>query len=247
MVVTLWQVIPHQPDGDCTGSHDSIYGDFWILKLDRQGNIQWQKAFGGSDYEQANSIQQTSDGGYVAAGWNRSPNDGDVTGNHGDYDFWVVKMNANGNMQWQKSLGGSLSDIGYSIKQTPDNGYVIAGGTISNNGDVSGLHGKQDFWVVKINSNGNLVWQKSLGGSEYENAHSVDITKDGGYIVAGSSGFVNVNNGDVTGNHGNYDFWVTKLSSSAGIAQNIPDEQQIRLRSTDIKLTPNPCNIFCKH
>ena len=88
------------------------------------------------------------------------------------------------------------------------------------------------------------MWQKSLGGSEYENAHSVDITKDGGYIVAGSSGFVNVNNGDVTGNHGNYDFWVTKLSSSAGIAQNIPDEQQIRLRSTDIKLTPNPATSF---
>ena len=231
-------------DGDVQGVSDSIYGDFWILKLDRQGNMQWQKAFGGSDYEQANSIQQTSDGGYVAAGWNRSPNDGDVTGNHGDYDFWVVKMNANGNMQWQKSLGGSLSDIGYSIKQTPDNGYVIAGGTISNNGDVSGLHGKQDFWVVKINSNGNLVWQKSLGGSEYENAHSVDITKDGGYIVAGSSGFVNVNNGDVTGNHGNYDFWVTKLSSAAGIEQNIPDEQQIRLHSTGIKLTPNPATSF---
>src|SRR6478752_7773920 len=176
-------------DGDVRNVHDSVYGDFWILKLSAQGNIQWQKAFGGSDYEQANSIEQTTDGGYVAMGWNRSPNNGDVTGNHGNYDFWVVKMNANGSMQWQKSLGGSEGDLGYSIKQTADSGYVVAGGTLSNNGDVSGMHGKEDFWLAKINSTGSLLWQKTLGGSEYEEARSVDITNDGGYVIAGFSGF----------------------------------------------------------
>ena len=232
-------------DGNVKNVHDSVYGDFWILKLDTQGKIQWQRAFGGSDYEQANSIEQTADGGYIASGWNRSPNDGDVTGNHGDYDFWIVKMNAKGRMQWQKSLGGTEGDIGYSIKQTPDNGYVVAGGTSSNNGDVSGNHGKQDFWLAKINSKGKLLWQKTMGGSEYENAHSIDLTNDGGYIMAGSSGFLNVNNGDVTGNHGNYDFWITKLSPSGSVTGNLSDDQSIHGKSlTGLKISPNPATSF---
>ena len=232
-------------DGDVKNVHDSVYGDFWILKLDTQGKIQWQKAFGGSDYEQANSIVQTADSGYAVAGWNRSPNDGDVTGNHGDYDFWIVKMNAKGKMQWQKSLGGTGGDVGYSIKQTPDDSYVVAGGTSSNNGDVSGNHGKQDFWLAKINSKGKLLWQKALGGSEFENAHSVDLTKDGGYVMAGSSGFQNVNNGDVTGNHGNYDFWLTKLSSSGFIANNLSGDQSLNSKTlTTLKISPNPATSF---
>ena len=159
-------------NGDVSGTHDIVYGDFWITKLDKNGNLQWQKTFGGGDYEFANSIAQTLDGGYIVAGWNRSKN-GDIQGNHGDYDLWVVKLNSNGNLIWQHSLGGGNGDFGYSIQQIGDNGYIIAGGSDSNNGDVSGNHGREDFWIVKLNGSGNLQWQKSLGGSEYEEARSI--------------------------------------------------------------------------
>ncbi len=231
-------------NGDVSGVHDFIYGDFWIIKLNSQGNLQWQKALGGSDYEQANSIQQTKDGGFITCGWSRS-NDGDVSGNHGDYDFWVVKFDAAGNVTWKKSLGGSRGDLAYSIEQTTDNGYIIAGGTNSNDGDVSGLHGrlgKEDFWVVKLDVNGILQWQKTLGGTEFEEGRSVDQTKDGGYIVAGWSGWDNPNNGDVTGNHGNYDFWIVKLSANpqaTAIQNTLPPAQHF-----SFTLSPNPASSF---
>jgi len=196
-------------DGDVTGMHDITYGDFWVIKLGTSGELQWEKAFGGNDYDQANSIQQTKDGGYIIGGFSRS-NDGDITNNHGNYDMWVVKTDKDGNLTWQKSLGGSNGDFGYSIQQTPDNGYVVNGGTDSNNGDVTGNHGNEDFWVVKLSASGNLMWQSALGGSSYDEGKSIDQTSDGGYIAAG---FSSSNNGNVSGNHGQNDFWVAKLFS----------------------------------
>ena len=227
-------------DGDVSGTHDKIYGDAWIIKTDKNGNIIWQKTYGGSDYEEAKSIQQTTDGGYITAGWNRSKN-GDVTGNHGDYDFWVLKLNSSGSLLWQKSLGGSSADLAYSIQQTTDKGYIVAGGTSSNDGDVIGNHGKEDFWVVKLNSGGNLLWQHALGGSEYEEAHSLVQSKDGGYLVAGFSGVSNVNNGDVTGNHGNYDYWVAKLSASGAVPATTQNNLQVNFAANmHVSALPNP-------
>jgi hypothetical protein len=220
-------------NGDVSGTHDIVYGDFWITKLDKNGNLQWRKTFGGSDYELANSIAQTSDGGYIAVGWNRSKN-GDIKGNHGDYDLWVIKLTGNGNLNWQRSLGGRNGDFGYSIQQTNDNGYIIAGGSDSKNADVSGNHGREDFWIVKLNVSGNLQWQKSLGGSEYEEARSIAQTKDGGYILTGHT-FSDDKN--VPGNHGQNDFWVIKLSSDALIskAENLQMPNALSFR-----LSPNP-------
>jgi hypothetical protein len=229
-------------NGDVTNVHDTIYGDAWIIKTDKLGNIQWQKTYGGSDYEQANSIQQTKDGGYVFCGWTRS-NNGDVSGNHGNYDFWVVKLDSTGTLKWQKALGGSNGDLAYSIQQTPDNGYIVAGGTTSTDGQVTGLHGnlKEDFWVLKLNESGSIQWQQALGGTEFEEARSVDQTKDGGYIVAGWSGWDHPNNGDVTGNHGDYDFWIVKLSASAHAMaiQNISSTNDF-----SFTVSPNPAHSF---
>ena len=229
-------------NGDVRSVHDTIYGDAWIIKTDKLGNIQWQKTYGGSDYEQANSIQQTKDGGYVACGWTRS-NNGDVKGNHGNYDFWIIKLDSIGLLKWQRALGGSNGDLAYSIEQTNDKGYIVAGGTTSTDGQVTGLHGtgKEDFWVVKLNIHGNILWQQALGGTEFEEARSVDQTKDGGYVVAGWSGWDNPNNGDVTGNHGNYDFWIVKLSENAHAAsvQNVSVTNNL-----DFRLSPNPASSF---
>ena len=177
--------------------------------------VEWKKTLGGSYGDGAESIQQTDDGGYIVAGYTCS-NDGDVDGNHGYCDFWVVKLDENGTIQWQKCLGGRYLDLAYSIQQTSDGGYIVVGETRSNDGDVSGWHGgydengdpKPDMWIVKLDSNGNIQWQKCLGGSDYDVAESVQRTSDGGYIVAG---WTSSNNGDVSGNHGVSDFWIIKL------------------------------------
>ncbi|MGB4230357.1 MAG: hypothetical protein WBJ63_07370 [Bacteroidales bacterium] len=131
-----------------SGNHGG--GDYWVVKLDSSGTIQWQKCLGGTDNDEAKSIQQTSDGGYIVAGETWS-NDGDVSGNHGIVDSWIVKLNSSGDIIWQKCFGGTDDDVAFSIQQTSDGGFIVAGGTWSNDGDMSGNHGGSDAWVVKLN------------------------------------------------------------------------------------------------
>ncbi len=99
--------------------------------------------------EIARSIQPTTDGGYIVTGSAKS-NNGDVSGNHGGQDAWIVKLSNNGTFQWQKSLGGTDNDFANSIQSTTDGGYIVAGQATSNNGDVSGNHGATDAWVIKL-------------------------------------------------------------------------------------------------
>ncbi len=198
-------------DGDVTGNHGG--GDYWIVKLNPAGGIQWQKTLGGSNVDDAQSIRQTTDGGYIIAGSSNS-GDGDISGNHGNYDYWIVKLDSNGNMQWQKSLGGSSMDMAQSIQQTSEGGYIVAGSSSSNDGDVSGNHGGGDYWIVKLDINGNIQWQKSLGGSSSEQVNSVQQTFDGGYIIAGTTVSTD---GDITVSYGNNDFWVVKLDSGGNM------------------------------
>jgi hypothetical protein len=214
-------------DWDVTGNHSSL-GDFWVVKINNLGNIEWQKSLGGTGSESAKQIQQTNDGGYIVAGWSNS-NDGDVTGNQGEYDFWVVKLNDVGSIAWQKSIGGSGWELASSIQQTTDGGYIVAGSTTSNNGDVLGYIGGGDLWMVKLTSIGGILWQKCLGGTNNETAHSVRQTSDAGYIVTGTS---NSNDGNVSGNHGNYDIWVVKLSAVIGVDEIV--EQNL------FSVFPNP-------
>ena len=204
-------------DGDITGY---IGGDdFWIVKLDSTGSIQWRKILGGTLNEQPRSIKQTTDGGYIIAGYSDS-NDSDVTGHHGSnllYDYWVVKLNRNGEIQWQKSLGGSDNDEANSIDLTSDGGYIVAGLSYSNDGDVSGVHpgfNQPDYWIVKLDSTGMIQWQKSLGGTKFDQANYIQQTIDGGYIVTGISVS---QDGQVTGNHSSQDIWIVKLFNSGAI------------------------------
>ncbi|MEO5776114.1 MAG: T9SS type A sorting domain-containing protein [Flavobacterium sp.] len=198
-------------NGDVTGNHGGY--DYWIVKLDAIGNIQWQKSLGGSGDDVADAIQTTADGGYIVTGYSNS-NDGDVSGNHGNQDCWVVKLDTTGNIQWQKSFGSSNGDAAFSIQLTSDGGYVMVGYSSQNDGNVTGNHGGPDYWVVKLDAGGNMLWQKSLGGSADDVGQSVQTTSDGGYIVAGYS---SSNNGNVTGNHGTTDYWVVKLDASGNI------------------------------
>ena len=200
-------------DGDVFGNHGSL--DYWVVKLDSTGAIDWQKSLGGNDWDYAWFIQQTTDGGYIVAGYAYS-NNGDVTSNHGFDDYWVVKLDSLGAIDWQECLGGTNSERAISIQQTADGGYIVAGASKSTNGDVTGNHGNYDYWVVKLTNLGAIDWQKALGGTGGDYAYSIQQTADGGYIVAG---YTTSTDGDVTGNHGDYDYWVVKLSPAVGVVE----------------------------
>src|SRR5258706_851718 len=198
-------------NGDVTGSHGGK--DFWVVEIDSQQNILWQKCLGGSGSDIANAIVPSNDGGVIVAGTTTS-NDGDVTGNHGGYDYWIVKLNGEGNLVWQKNYGGSDDEEASCIAATYDGGYIVAGYTLSFNGDVTGNHGYRDMWVIKVDSAGNLEWQKCFGGTDWDDAFTIQQTSDSGYIVAGSS---QSNNGDATENKGVRDYWIVKLDADANI------------------------------
>lgn len=182
--------------------------------LQAQLDIEWQRCLGGTDYEYFLTVQPTSDGGYIAAGVTNS-NNGDVSGAIGNGDVWVVKLSANGAIEWQRCLGGEGTDLANCIQQHPDGGYMLVGQTFSNDGDVWGNHGASDAWVAKLSSTGTLLWQRCLGGSDSDWANAIRCTSDGGYIVAGRTASVD---GDVSGNHGSVDAWLVKLWADGTIA-----------------------------
>ncbi len=194
-------------EGDVFGNHGLL--DVWALKLDSSGAIDWKRCYGGSSAERAHSSRQTADGGYILAGHTHS-NNWDVSGHHGDYDAWVIKISPTGAIQWQKCLGGSNFDEASDIHQTLDGGYIMVGRSSSTDGDLTVNHGAEDYWVVKLSSFGDLEWQKTYGGSDRDIAWSVSLCDDGGYIVAGDSWS---DDGHVTNLHGSGDCWVVKLNA----------------------------------
>jgi gliding motility-associated-like protein len=178
-------------DGDITG----FYGghDIAIFKLDASGNVQWKKCYGGSGNDHLQDMLLTADGGYILLGASNS-NDIEVSGNHGDYDSWVVKISAAGAIEWKKSYGGPGREaFTYSkIVASPGGGFVISTITTANGGDVSGYHPPAtsnedlDIWVFKIDDSGNLLWQRCIGGTKNESPGAL-VATSGGYIVGGTS------------------------------------------------------------
>lgn len=185
----------------------------WIFKLDKYGKTEWEDFYGGSRKDYFNEILQTDDGGYLVAGGTWS-NDGDATGNHGESDGRIVKMIENREIEWQKCYGGSGQDYFSSISKTVDGGYIVGGGTSSIDGDITGNHGSRDIWIIKLDEAGSVEWQRCYGGSGYDDFGSLIQTKEGGYLVAGSS---DSNDGDVSVNHGNNDYWILKLDGKGRI------------------------------
>jgi len=167
-------------DGDLTVNHGQ--SDYWVIKLDTNGTIQWQKSYGGTGSDEARCVKQTNDGGYIIAGISNS-NNGDVTGNHGMNDYWITKLSSTGVIQWQKSYGGTGYDEPYCIQKTTDGGYIVAGFSESNDGDVTGNHGDYDYWLLKLDSAGTIQWQKSLGGTDNDKAFFIQQTNAGGYLI----------------------------------------------------------------
>ncbi|MCW3985980.1 MAG: hypothetical protein NWE91_06195 [Candidatus Bathyarchaeota archaeon] len=166
--------------------------DFWLVKVDSSGNQEWRKRYGGAGIEAARSVVETSDGGYALAGFTESFG-------AGNKDFWLVKVDSSGNHEWNKTYGGAGIEAARSVVETSDGGYALAGETGSfGAGDV-------DFWLVKVDSSGNHEWNKTYGGALVDGAFSVVETSDGGYALAGFT--------ESFGASGS-DFWLVKVDSS---------------------------------
>ncbi len=191
----------------CRPGATNISYDIILTKLAFNGDVQWQKCFGGNGNESAASIIQTSDGQFLIAGISTTVS-GDVTSNAGGQDVWLIKVDGSGNLVWQQSYGGSQTDIPVSITTSADNGFVIACSSSSNNGLLTQNQGGFDYWAFKVNSTGNLQWQRSLGGSGVDYAKSIATLNDGNYIIAG---FTNSTNGDIGQSYGSKDVWLAKL------------------------------------
>ncbi len=172
-----------------TGHHASATNyDYWVVKLNDTGAIQWENSFGGSADDIVYSVQQTIDSGYIVAGASESM-DGDLsTCSIVEYDYWLLKLSSTGSVVWKNCFGGTgggAFNEAYFVQQTPDSGYIAAGYTNSaDGGEVTGYNGGNDYWVLKASSTGGFLWAKCLGGSGSDYGKCAQSTADGGYIVA---------------------------------------------------------------
>jgi uncharacterized protein (DUF1330 family) len=191
-------------DGDVEGNHGS--SDIWIIKLDSLGDIQWQQCYGDEEYQRCNSIEQTTDDGYIITGSNY------LNFNYGEIS--LLKIDSVGTIQWENFYGGTYGEISGSVHQLGDGGYALAGSTESVDGDVLDNNGEYDFWFLKLDSLGNILFQNSLGGSGSDYCNSMQLTPDGGFLLAGTTfsfdGDVSENDSE---NPSAYQIWIVKLNA----------------------------------
>jgi uncharacterized repeat protein (TIGR01451 family) len=176
-------------DGHVSGHHGSTDStDAWVIKLNSAGEMEWQKSYGGSNHDEFIHAVQAGNGDFICVGTTRST-DGDVSGLHSSNgvvnDLWVVRINRHGAIIWSKVYGGSAVDQGRAIRKMNDGNYLIGGDTRSNDFDVTSNQGGADIWVLKINDQGNLLWQKSFGNPNHQYVTSITVTSDDKYVISG--------------------------------------------------------------
>ncbi len=200
-------------DGDISG----VYGgmDVFVMRIDSFGNIKWQKNYGGSGNDFIHGLLSTKDGGAIIEAYTVS---NDLPGFKGGYDILLIKIDEYGNIEWQRLYGGSDNDglHAVDVKEHPNGGYIMTASTESADGDISWNKGAGDSWLVRLSNTGNIIWEKTFGGSSDEDTHCVLITSDTNYIVAGHTFSTD---GDVSGLHGAGfdDGWIYKTDSSGNM------------------------------
>lgn len=185
-------------------------GEYYGIKLNALGEKEWDVYFGGTQNDRVYDVVETNDEGLIMVGYSES-SDFDVTDNHGSYDYWVIKLNASGDLVWKKSYGGTGLDQAYGIAKSINNTYLIAGTSNSTDGDVSSSKGSNDVWVISIDDNGNKLWDKSFGGTGFDFANSLNSMSNGNFIISGHTRSVNL---DINENNGENDFWALTISPS---------------------------------
>lgn len=169
--------------------------DIWLIKTSAHGERVWERVYGGKEDDVGRWVQQVKDGGYILVGSTKSQGAGGV-------DIWLIRTNANGVKQWERTFGGKGNDWGRCVEQTLDGGYILLGSTSS-----FGAEGSYDFWLIKTDANGNKEWEKTYGTAYWDRGRSLQQTQDGGYVLVGFKFSVEKGQGD-------YQLWLIKTNSS---------------------------------
>ena len=183
-------------------------GDVWAIKLNSFGELIWSRFFGGSFTDTPFGAVETSDKSYIIAASSDSE-DFNISKNKGTYDFWILKISNKGDLIWEKSFGGSEIDEPRGITKTNDNNFIVVGNTRSSDKDVTKNNGGADVWLLKINTEGNLIWEKTIGGSSFDIANSISKTQDDNFIISGNT---RSSNADFI-NKGQNDAWILKIDT----------------------------------
>lgn len=201
--------------GDKTESNWGL-GDYWVVKIDNSGVKQWDKTFGSTGDDQAFSVQQTADGGYIIGGHSASAMYGDKSENSkGGDDYWLVKISSTGTKEWDRTIGANSSEHFAALQQTSDGGYIVGGHTpsIASGDKTEPTVGGADFWIVKLDNAGTKLWDKTYSGSLGERLGALQQTPDGGYMLAGYTQ-AGVGGDKTEPSKGGNDYWLIKVSST---------------------------------
>lgn len=228
----LWSIIETDDGGFLMGgeSDSDISGDknensrglndMWVIKTDSNGNIEWQKTYGGSDRDILKSIVKSSDGGYILAGMSMSNISGEKTENsRGLGDYWVLKIDALGNILWQRTIGGDNGDGAKSIQSTSDGNFIVGGDSASN---ISGektensICNSEDIWVIKLDNNGQILWDKTIGGDSTEWIGNIRETADNGLVI-GAMSHSDISGYKTESSNGDRDYWIVKLDGFGNV------------------------------
>ncbi|QMU28779.1 T9SS type A sorting domain-containing protein [Adhaeribacter radiodurans] len=187
--------------------------DFWLVKIDSQGAKVWDKTYGGNNADSLTAILATTDGGYLLGGFSASGKSCDKSqASQGSTDYWLVKIDENGQKLWDQTYGGSAADNLTTVLSTPDGGYLLGGNSRSGkSGDKSqASQGKSDYWLIKVDGAGKKLWDRSYGGSEADKLASLVVAPEGGYLVGGAS--ASGKSGDKSqSSRGIEDYWIISL------------------------------------
>lgn len=208
-------------DGDITINNG--LRDFWIVKLDMQGTVLWEKSYGFAGNDVGINIKETARGDLIAVGEldvtasGGQGNSGKFQTNHAGGDYWVLKLNSSGNLIWSRFFGGSFTDTAFDINFDSSNNLYIIGSSDSNDSDITNNKGSYDFWVVKVDDNGTLIWEKSFGGSEIDQGRAI-IKTNTGFLLVGDTRSSNV---DVSNNNGGADIWTANIDFDGSLLSNL--------------------------
>mgnify|MGYP003642822594 CR=1 FL=1 len=211
-------------------------GEYWGIKLKSDGTTSWRRYFGGSNNDRSYDALETADGGFLMTGTSESE-DFDKTDFKGSYDYWAVRVSATGDLLWTKSFGGDEIDNSYASLKTNDGNYLMVGDSRSTDQDVTSPRGNADAWLVKFDDNGNKIWQRSFGGSQFDTAQSAIQRTNGDYIISGHSRSAD---GDLLENQGLNDVWIFIIDSNGNLkTQNSIGGTNIDYASEAIETTDN--------
>jgi len=197
-----------------TLSYGAGLGDIYLVKIEADGDTAWTRTYGGARADEGWSVRQTVDDGYVITGSTNSFGAGGA-------DIYLVKTGANGDTVWTRTFGGAGADVGCSVQQTSDSGYII-GGTFGTGG--------LDACLIKTDRNGDTIWTKTFGGMNDDRGSAVQQTADGGYVLAG-----------ILGGTGSNSIWLIKTDPAGNVAVSEPKGNPTRQSSLTVTCEPNPC------